>query len=178
MAVMVLKSSADRYGTMAIAIHWISAIAIIGLLVAGFVAADTAEEATKIQLLRFHFAAGIAVLSLTLFRIGWWLFADRQPHDVAGLPRWQGRSARIVHRLFYVVVIVLAVSGIGMMVLSGAGDVVFGEAVGLPDFTDYQPRAAHGIAGRLLVILVVLHVGAALYHHLVRRDGTLRRMLP
>lgn len=175
---MALKSSTDRYGNVAIGIHWVTAIAIIALLIAGFVAADTADEATKIQLLRVHTATGVAVLVLTLFRIGWWLFADRLPRDPSALPRWQARSAWLVHRLFYVVVIVLAASGIAMMALSGAGDVLFGDAAGLPDFTEYAPRAAHGIAGRLLLALLVLHVGAALYHHFARRDGTLRRMLP
>lgn len=178
MRVVALKSSADRYGNVAIGIHWVTAIAIIALLVVGFVAADTANEETKIQLLRVHTVTGIAVLVLTLFRIGWWLFADRMPHDVQGLPRWQARSAWLVHRLFYVVVIVLAASGIAMMALSGAGDVLFGDAPGLPDFTEYTSRAAHGIGARLLVILFVLHVGAALYHHFARRDGILRRMLP
>lgn len=172
------KSSPDRYGSVAIAIHWISAVAILGLLWAGFVAADTVDEAAKIQVLRLHTAAGIAVLSLTLFRIGWWLFADRLPVETAGLPRWQGRSARIVHRLLYLIIIVLGASGIAMMALSGAGDVVWGEATGLPDFQDYPPRAVHGIAGRLLVLLAVVHIAAALYHQFVRRDATMSRMLP
>jgi len=175
---MARKSSVDRYGSVAMAIHWVTAVAIIALLVVGFVAADTADEATKIQLLRVHTVAGISVLALTLFRIGWWLFADRLPRDVEGLPRWQGRSAWLVHRLFYVVIIVLAASGIGMMLLSGAGNVLFGGATGLPDFTEYAPRAAHGLGARLLVLLVVLHVGAALYHQFARRDDTMSRMLP
>lgn len=175
---MAMKSSADRYGSVAMTVHWLTAIAILGLLWAGFTAADTADEAAKIQLLRLHTSAGIAVFSLTLFRIGWWLFADRRPEEAAGLPRWQGRSARIVHLLLYLVIIVLGASGIGLMALSGAGDVLAGNAVGLPDFRDYAPRPVHGIAARLLIALTVLHVVAALYHQFVRRDGTLSRMLP
>ena len=89
---MASKSSADHYGTVAMAIHWATAIAIVALLVVGFVAADTADEATKIQLLRVHTVAGVSVLALTLFRIGWWLFVDRLPRAVQGLPRWQGMS--------------------------------------------------------------------------------------
>ena len=175
---MALKSSADRYGTVAMIIHWLTAIAILGLLWAGFTAADTADEAAKIQLLRLQTSAGIAVLSLTIFRVCWWLFTDRRPQEVAGLPRWQAMSARIVHVMFYLVIIVLGASGIGLMALSGAGDVVWGNAVGLPDFREYGPRTSHGIAARLLVALTVLHVIAALYHQFARRDGTLSRMLP
>ncbi|MDO9296294.1 cytochrome b [Bradyrhizobium sp.] len=46
----------------------------------------------------------------------------------------------------------------------------------MPDFSKYSPRAPHGIGARLLIALVVLHVGAALYHQFGRRDGLLRRM--
>jgi cytochrome b561 len=173
-----VKSSADRYGTVAMIIHWLSAIAILGLLWAGFAAANTADEAAKVQLLRLHTSAGIAVLALTLFRIGWWLFADRLPNQKVGVPQWQARMSRLVHRLFYVVIIVLGASGIAMMALSGAGSILFGDATGLPDFREYPPRAAHGIAGRLLVLLTVLHVAAALYHQFARRDGTLSRIWP
>lgn len=175
---MAMKSSTDRYGTVAMAVHWLSAIAILGLLWAGFTAANTVDEAAKTQILRLHTSAGITVLALTIFRICWWLFADRRPQEVAGVPRWQAVSARIVHVLFYLVIIVLAASGIGLMVLSGAGDVVWGDAVGLPDFREYGPRTSHGIAARLLVALTIVHVIAALYHQFVRRDGTLSRMLP
>lgn len=175
---MAMKSSTDRYGTVAMAVHWLSAIAILGLLWAGFTAANTVDEAAKIQILRLHTSAGITVLALTIFRICWWLFADRRPQEVAGVPRWQAVSARIVHVLFYLVIIVLAASGIGLMVLSGAGDVVWGDAVGLPDFREYGPRTSHGLAARLLVALTIVHVIAALYHQFVRRDGTLSRMLP
>jgi len=175
---MAMKSSTDRYGTVAMAVHWLSAIAILGLLWAGFTAANTVDEAAKIQILRLHTSAGITVLALTIFRICWWLFADRRPQEVAGVPRWQAVSARIVHVLFYLVIIVLAASGIGLMALSGAGDVVWGDAVGLPDFREYGPRTSHGIAARLLVALTIVHVIAALYHQFVRRDGTLSRMLP
>jgi cytochrome b561 len=178
MIAMAWKSSSERYGSVAMVIHWATALAILGLLWAGFTAADTADEAAKIQLLRLHTSAGITVFALTLLRIGWWLFADRRPQEAAGLPRWQAMSSRIVHLALYLVVIVLGASGIGMMALSGAGDVLWGDAVGLPDFTEYGPRFSHGLAARLLILLTVLHVVAALYHQFVRKDGTLSRMLP
>ena len=175
---MALKSTPDHYGTVAMIVHWLSAIAILGLLWAGFTAANTVDEAAKIQILRLHTSAGIAVLALTIFRICWWLFADRRPSELPGQPRWQSFSARFVHLALYVVVIALGASGIGLMALSGAGDVVWGDAVGLPDFSEYGPRAAHGIAARLLILLVIVHVAAALYHQFVRGDTTMSRMLP
>ena len=71
----------------------------------------------------------------------------------------------------------MASSGIGIMVLSGAGAIIFaGEPGPLPDLWQFLPRTPHAIAARVLIVLLVLHAGAALYHHFVTRDGLLRRM--
>jgi cytochrome b561 len=83
----------------------------------------------------------------------------------------------VVHVLFYIVILGMIASGIGMIALSGAAPMIFGaERTLLPDFWKYPPRLPHGIGARLLLALIVLHAGAALYHHFVRRDGLLRRM--
>ena len=64
-----------------------------------------------------------------------------------------------------------------MVALSGAGAVLFDAAsAALPDFWAYLPRIPHGIGARLVIALVALHVGAALYHQFVCRDGLLQRM--
>jgi cytochrome b561 len=81
-----------------------------------------------------------------------------------------------VHILFYIVILGMIASGIGMVALSGAGPVIFGGEGTLPDFWKVPPRVPHGIGARLLLALLVLHTGAALYHHFVRRDVLLGRM--
>jgi cytochrome b561 len=174
---MQWKSTADRYGAVAIAIHWFAALLIMVLLATGFRMTDTADPAAKAALLRFHAVAGVSVLLLTLARVAWWWLADDKPAPVRDMPRLQDRLARTVHLLFYVIILGMAASGIGLMVLSGAGQIVFGGAPGpLPDFRNYIPRIPHGIAARVLLALFVLHLGAALYHHFVRRDRLLGRM--
>ena len=70
------KSSTDRYGRVAITIHWISAAMVIGLMIAGQRAADMTDLEAKASLLRIHAPMGAAILVLTLARISWWLFAD------------------------------------------------------------------------------------------------------
>lgn len=172
-----MKSSPDRYGATAIAIHWVTALAILGLLASGFQAAGAADPSAKAGLLRIHVVLGISVLALTALRIGWWRFADRKPDDPSGTPKWQVRAAHLMHGLFYVVILAMAASGIGMIALSGAAAVLFGGSpAALPDFLAYPPRVPHGTGGRLLVALVLLHAGAALYHQLVLRDRLLARM--
>ncbi len=174
---MALKGTVDRYGSMAVSLHWLSAILVLVLIVLGFRAAATVDPAAKAALLRLHLPIGIAVLVLTALRIVWWWRFDRRPDPIAASTHWQERAAQAVHILFYVVLLGMIASGIGMMVLSGASPIIFGGQGGaLPDFSKYLPRAPHGIGAWLLIALVVLHVGAALYHQFGRRDGLLRRM--
>jgi cytochrome b561 len=121
---------------------------------------------------------GIGLLVLTLARVAWWRF-DRKPAPLAGMPHGQARVARVVHALFYALILGMTATGIGTLALSGAGAHIFGAAGGpLPDMWRYQPRLEHWIGARVLLVLLALHVGAALYHHGIRRDGLLRRILP
>jgi cytochrome b561 len=173
----MLKSRPDHYGSVAVSIHWLSTILILVLLVTGFQAADALDSATKAAFLRFHIPVALSVLLLTAFRIVWWWRFDSKPIPVEGSPIWQARTATWVHVAFYVLILGMVASGIGMMIISGAAPTIFGApGAELPDFTDYLPRAPHGLGARLLVALLVFHTGAALYHHFIRRDGLLRRM--
>lgn len=174
---MGLKSTADRYGAVVVSLHWLSALLIVILVVSGFRAANTIDPVAKAAVLRLHVPVAIAVLALTVLRIGWWWGVDRKPDPAAGSPRWQQRTAQGVHLLLYVVILAMIASGIGMMALSGAAPIIFGGDVArLPDFSAIPPRLPHGIGARLLLALVVLHAGAALYHQFIRRDHLLRRM--
>ncbi|MFC5386792.1 cytochrome b [Aquamicrobium segne] len=172
----MLKNRPDRYGPVAVTIHWLTAILILAALGSGFQADQAADAATRAGFLRLHIPVAITVLLLTLFRIVWWWRFDRKPIPVEGSRPWQERFARFVHVAFYVVILGMVASGIGMMVLSDAGPSIFGGSGVLPDFHDYPPRVPHGIGAFLLVILLVAHIGAAFYHHFIRRDELIRRM--
>ncbi|MBB5576613.1 cytochrome b [Rhizobium paranaense] len=173
----MLKSRVDRYGTVAVSIHWVSAILILVLLGTGFRAANVIDATSKAGILRLHIPIAIAVLLLTLVRIAWWWRFDRKPLPMDGSPLWQERVARAVHIAFYVIVVGVIASGIGMIVLSGAGPVIFSaQAEALPNFANYPPRGPHGLDALLLLALLAIHIGAALYHQFARGDGLLRRM--
>ncbi len=172
----MIKSTDKKYGTIALAIHWISALLILLMVVSGFRAGGMENAVDKAAILRVHIPVGITILLLTLARIAWWLFADKKPASVP-MPAWQDRASKAVHILFYFVILGMVASGIGMMLLSGAGPILFdGSTAALPNFWDYKPRLPHGIGGRALVALFVVHVGAALYHHFILRDSLLKRM--
>ena len=174
---MSLKSSPTRYGAVAIAIHWVTALAILLMLISGLGAANTADAAVELNLLRAHAIMGMLVGLLTLLRVVWWLFFDRRPADARGLSRSQAMAAHIVHYGLYAVILVMVSSGIGTVLLSGAGAQLTGAVMlPLPDFGAVPPFTVHGILARLLVVLLVGHIGAALWHQFVKRDHLLARM--
>lgn len=172
---MVLKGDANRYGVLAATLHWVSAAAIITLLLLGFLAAQAPDAAVTAALLRLHVPLGLLVTALTVGRLVWWL-VDRRPADAAG-PRWQALTAHATHVLLYGLLILMGASGIALMIASGAGPILFARAARpLPDFSQFRPMAGHAAGAFALVALLALHVGATLYHHLYRRDGLLLRM--
>lgn len=173
---MAVKSTPDRYGSVAILLHWISALLILALIGSGFRASGIEDPIEKASILRLHLPLGIAVMVMTLVRIAWWVWIDNRPTPLP-TSAWQGRTARFVHVLFYVVVLGMAASGIGMMMMSGAGPIIFADAPeALPNFMEFPPRIPHGIGARVLLALFALHVGAALYHHVFLKDGLISRI--
>jgi len=175
--VMPLRSSSTRYGAVAIAIHWLTALAILGMLGTGLAAANTGDEAVRLSLLRGHAVMGVTVGLLTLLRVVWWVFFDRRPADAAGLSRGQALASRLVHYGLYAVILVMVSSGIATLILSGGGAHLVGAApLPLPDFTLAPPFTVHGLMARVLIVLLAGHIGAALWHQFVRRDRLLARM--
>ena len=170
---MSIRSTSTQYGSVAIAIHWTSAIAVVLTFVAGLVLANA--EPAPVPLLVAHIVLGLSVFALTLLRIVWWLAADDRPPLPANQPRLQQMAAKTVHALLYVILILMATSGIATIVSSGAIGAITSGAP-LPDFSALIPRVAHGIMSKLLLVLLAGHVGAALYHQFVRRDRLLARM--
>jgi cytochrome b561 len=174
---MRIRSSEDRYGTVAATIHWVTALAIVLMLASGLAASNAADEAAELGILRVHAIMGVCVLVLTILRLLWWWLGDKRPGDPPAIPAWQKRAAHFVHGSLYVVIIVMAASGIATLMLSGASQQVFGGApLPLPELFSVPPMTAHAILWRVLAILVIGHVGAALYHQFIRRDRLLARM--
>ncbi len=168
-----------RYHPALAALHWLLAALIgIALAIGFFVLAPMANDAPeKLAVLRWHMVAGIAILVLMLIRfaVRW---ATRRPAPASTGSPLLDRLAPAMHYALYAVVILMAASGIGIAVQAGLPDIVFrGSGAPLPEtFAAFRPRAAHGVLAWLLVALVALHVAAAAFHQLVRRDRLLSRM--
>ncbi|NSY14862.1 cytochrome b [Agrobacterium vitis] len=173
---MKAKRNESSHGGIAVALHWIIAVGIVTLLVLGFAAGRAVSESQQADILRVHITLGVSVLLLTLFRAIWWSL-NRRPGRLSGQPLWQHHVAQVTHALLYGVPVIAAASGIGLLIFSGAGPIIFLHAPGpLPQFEDFPPMAVHAIAAFTLIGLIVLHVVAALYHQVLRRDRLLARM--
>lgn len=112
---MSLGEVRSRYGSVAIAIHWTSALAVILAFAAGLAMANAGASP---GLLIAHIVLGDLVFLLTLLRLVWW--SDKRPPLPADQPRWQQIAAHTVHGALYVILILMATSGIVTILLSGA----------------------------------------------------------
>ncbi|NMG43121.1 cytochrome b [Aromatoleum toluvorans] len=173
------------YGIVAMALHWGMAGLLAGLVVLGLYAAqlpDVGFDKTKIRLVLLHKELGILALMLAGLRLAWRV-GNALPRLVEGLPEWQQVVARFVHLCLYALMFAQPVTGWVMSSAAGIPVSFFGLFY-LPDLVRYDEYlfrfllALHQWLGYALTLLVALHVGAALEHHFVLRDETLRKMLP
>jgi cytochrome b561 len=180
---MAQTESGSGYTGTAKALHWL----IVALLVVQFVLAWTMpairRDTKPDALINLHLSFGALILAIALLRLGWRLTHPEPPPE-DGLPPWQVQSARIVHWLLYLLLFVIPVLGWMNASFRGFPVIVFGLTE-LPSLMATQSPGfawtgnVHGLlATYVLLTLVALHVAAALYHWLVRRDGVLQRMLP
>ncbi len=173
---MQWRSGDDHYGAVAAGLHWTSAFVIAVLLATGFAAASETDAANKLQLLRAHAMMGGGVAVLTVMRLVWWFFVDKKPGHFNSSD-WQRFAAANVHRLFYLVIAILVISGLRTVILFDLMPILLGEqSAVVPEITQKPPRLVHGLAARLLMVLIALHVAAALYHQLLGRNRILSRM--
>ncbi|MBF9049286.1 cytochrome b [Roseobacter sp. HKCCD9010] len=168
-----------RYHPILVTLHWLLAAMIIGGLIMGgqVLAATPNDDPFKLISLRMHMGMGIAILALMLTRLIVRLVTAKPPEADIG-NAVLNKGARAAHWLFYLVVFAMCGSGIAISVMAGLPAIVFGGSGDpLPvDFSAFPPRAVHGALATVLGLLILAHVGAALYHHFIRRDGLLRRM--
>lgn len=135
------------------------------------------SDPEKLFALRMHMSMGIIILVLTLIRLAV-RFKTAKPVEADIGNALLNKLGVMAHYVLYVLVILMAISGIGISMLTGLADIVFnGSDAALPaSFDDLLPRAAHGVLGIILLLTIVAHVLAALYHQFVRKDGLLGRM--
>ena len=178
--------TSKRYGRIAIAFHWLLALAIIGAFGVGLYMTGLPFSPARLKLYNWHKWAGVTILALSAARLLWRL-AHRPPalpaHVEAGMPAWPRNAHHGTHFLLYLVFFAVPLSGWAYSSAAGFPIVWFGM-LSLPDFVSPDKALAevlkplHHYTAYGLAALVVLHVAAALKHQFVDRDGLLLRMWP
>ena len=178
---MSLKSTENRWGSVAQLLHWLMALAIIGNGIVGLVMDEMPRGMSKLNTFAIHKSIGLTVLALLVLRASWRLF-DRKPDDEP-MPRWQRLAAHATHGVLYLLMLAIPLSG--WIYNSAHGyPLQWFKLFNLPALSEKNDALsdfagdAHEILFWVLVVVLVAHVGGALVHHWFERDNTLLRMLP
>ncbi len=176
------------YSPIARFLHWLMAFLVAVQVTLGFVMTFDGPEPNlwatltdKFGLYDLHKLLGVGLLGLVVLRLANRILRGTPAEDPA-LEPWQRAVATLVHSWIYLLLLVVPVLGwIGISLYPALN--LFGSlplpALMAPNRAASEPvLVAHILAAFALIGLVVAHVGAALFHHFIRRDGTLRRMLP
>lgn len=178
----LLKNTPDSYGYIAIALHWVSAVALIALYFVGDYMVELSYYDTWYHRApQIHKEVGVVVAFLMLSRLFWSAFqSSPAPLDKEAVKA--NKLAKFAHCLLYVFVFLMVISGYLISTAKGQGIEVFGwfELPALLSNDSGRGELAgetHELLGTAFMILVILHALAALVHHFFFKDRTLKRML-
>lgn len=175
-------TAGERYGGVAIALHWLTVLLITGSFTLGLSMVDLPLGRQKLQWYAWHKWIGVTVFLLTCARLAW-RWRHPAPRPPAGMPPWQKRASALAHGALYTLLLAAPLSGWIYSSATGV-QVVYLGLVPLPDLVPKDRvlasmlRTLHVTLNFTLLGLVCIHTAAALKHHFVDRDTVLTRMLP
>lgn len=170
-----------QFGWVSISIHWLMAIALIGLYFLGLYMVELDYyDPWYHKGLTLHKEIGVALTALMLFRL-LWTFLQTRPEPLE-TKQWKRMLAKLAHTSLYLTSIFLMLSGYIISTSQGQGIDLF-NTIELPATfianTDQSELLGqvHDLLASLFILLVTLHTIAALTHHFIFKDNTLKRML-
>lgn len=175
-----MESEVKNYNVLARAIHWLSALVVIGMFAVGLWMVDLSYYSEWYRTApHWHKSIGILLAALTLFRFVW--------KSVTPSPKVEGKSyevigAKLAHFAMYVILFALPISGYLISTEDGRGIDVFNwfTLPGLGALFEGQADMAgqiHFYAAWALILIAAVHAIAALKHHFINKDNTLRKMI-
>lgn len=174
---MAARNSERSFGWVTRSLHWAMALGVLATLPLGAYVARMEVGYSNLWLFGVHKSIGIVIFTLLAVRIVWHLVSPT-PESLPSGVVWKDRAAKWTHRAFYVLLIVVPLSG---WIGSGASglDVLIFNRITLPPLApvsevwETAAFSVHWVATKLLAACVILHIAGAL----MRRDGTLARMV-
>lgn len=176
-----MTTTNDRYTPVAVALHWLIALLVVGLWIVGATMEDY-PDSIKWTAYGLHKATGILVLTLTLVRLAW-RATHKPPMLPERLPRWQKIASALTHYALYAILLAMPLSGWAMSSAGGYPVSVYGLFT-LPNLVAKDKQLGeffyetHELLANGILVLVAVHTIAALLHHYYHKDNVLRRMLP
>ncbi len=178
----MIRNSKEAWGWPTRALHWVVAFMVLGLFAHGLWLEELPHDSAGFQLW-LHAAVGISLLALAAAAFVWWL-VNPVPVDPAGTPRMQALAAHGAHWGLYALIFAVTLTGWALTgTLRSPVSVDLFGLFPVPQLTSAGSAShglleeAHEVLANVLIALAALHVVAALYHHYVKRDGVLLRML-
>jgi cytochrome b561 len=178
----MLRNSQHTYGLVAVLLHWLVAVAVVGMFVLGLWMVDLTYYSDWYRTApAIHKGIGVLLFIAVAVRLGWRI-VGRQPERLASHSALAQRAAGIAHALLYTLLFAVMLSGYLISTADGRPIDVFGlfsvpaSIRDLPNQADIA-GAVHLVLAITLVSLAGIHALAALKHHIVDRDRTLLRML-
>ena len=173
----------DRYGTIAIALHWLLAVALLFQIGLGWYLGEVPRNTpARTVWVNFHKSVGVTLGVLILFRLAW-RFTHAPPPLPSSMPRWERTAAHLNHMAPLRVHGGNAADGLCRDQFQQFGIKYFGlvelKPWGIDDKAIYTLfNSTHKALALLFVALIALHIAAAVKHALIDRDGIMRRMWP
>ena len=172
----------DRFGLVAIVLHWVIALTIFGLFGLGWYMIDLSyfDRLNKI-LPAIHKSIGMLLIMVFVFSMIWKL-VNLAPKPVEGSTRFEIIAAKLAHLGLYGLMAVILITGYLIPTAKGMGISVFGwfevpaTITSIP-VQEYVTGLIHKYLSYAIIGLALLHAAAALKHHFINKDDTLRRML-
>lgn len=178
-----MEKGPEGFGITARMLHWLVAVAVLLMIPAGLIMVrDGLPRAIQDALFLFHKNLGTLLIPVILFRI-----YLRSRHSAPPLPDhmplWQRRVAAASHLLLYALLVVMPISGY-IRVRAGGFPIEALDRLNLPQLIPNSKAVAgfasqlHEVSGYALMALLAVHIGAAMYHAMIRGDGIWERMWP
>lgn len=176
------KNPADRWGAVSQSLHWLIVALLLVMAWLGLTMTDLPNTPRKIEIYGLHKSIGLGILALVLLRLAWRVYAGA-PRPLPATPRWQQRIATATHAGMYLLLVAIPASGWVINSASGFPLRWFGlfrvpQLVASDEALEELAEAWHEWMFWALVVLVLVHAAAAIWHHVFQRDATLARMLP
>lgn len=197
-----MSAGGSHYSRIAILLHWLIAVSVLAMIPMGLwmtAAIDQPDkQALAYRIFQIHKSIGFLILALTIFRI-FWRLTHRAPSMPQAMKGWETFAARVTHIAFYMLLLALPLTG--WLYVSTGWTIAYDKALevatswfglfGIPHVPGvagldadtrrviaFQAMGVHSTLSWGAVVLIALHIGAALKHHFINRDGVLVQMMP